>query len=206
MDIAQEVFKKENLLDFWPSDRQTGKERVEATTRFIVYAVALLFFIRRDGRVVLLGALVLAVLYGLYFNNMIPDGARSVYVSRGVAGLTMPSVENPMGNVLMGEYSSDPNRAPAAWYPSVREEVQADFAAIHPFEKARDYERNFYTTASTTIPNDQAAFAQAAYGRPFAPQCRDTPGACDPEGNPNSTFPERTQMRGGAGGGYGGSR
>ena len=112
MDIAQEVFKKENLLDFWPSDRQTGKERVEATTRFIVYAMALLFIIRRDGRVVLLGALVLAVLYGLYFNNMIPDGARSVYVSRGVAGLTMPSVENPMGNVLMGEYSSDPNRAP----------------------------------------------------------------------------------------------
>jgi hypothetical protein len=202
MDIAQEVFKRENLMDFWPSDRQTAKERVESTTRFIVYAVVLLFLIRRDSRVVLLGGLVLAVLYGLYFNNMIPEGARSAYVAKGLQGFTMPTVDNPMANILMGEYSSDPNRAPAAWYPSVREEVQNDFALVHPFEKSRDYERNFYTTASTTIPNDQAAFAQAAYGRPFEPQCRDTPGACDPEGNPNARFPERTQMRGGNGGGY----
>ena len=204
MDIAQEVFKKESMMDFWPSDRQTAKERVEATTRFIVYAVVLLFVIRREARVVLLGGLVLAVLYGLYFNNMIPDGARSAYVSRMVDGVTMPTVDNPMGNVLMGEYSSDPNRPPAAWYPSVRSEVENDFATIHPFEKMRDFERNFYTTANTTIPNDQAAFAQAAYGRPFAPQCRDTPEACDPEGNDYARFPERVQMRGGNGGGYGG--
>jgi hypothetical protein len=202
MDIAQEVFKRENLMDFWPSDRQSAKERVEATTRFIVYAVVLLFLIRRDSRVVLLGGLVLAVLYGLYFNNMIPEGARSAYVSKGLQGFTMPTVDNPMGNILMGEYSTDPNRSPAAWYPSVRKEVQTDFDIVHPFEKGRDFERNFYTTASTTIPNDQAAFAQAAYGRPFAPQCRDTPGACDPEGNPNARFPERPQMRGGNGGGY----
>ena len=139
MDIAQEVFKKESMMDFWPSDRQTAKERVEATTRFIVYAVVLLFVIRRDARVVLLGGLVLAVLYGLYFNNMIPDGARSAYVSRMVDGVTMPTVDNPMGNVLMGEYSSDPNRPPAAWYPSVRSEVENDFATIHPFEKMRDF-------------------------------------------------------------------
>lgn len=202
MDIAQEVFKQDKLMDFWPSDRQTAKERVEATTRFIVYAVVILFLIRRDSRVVLLGALVLAVLYGLYFNNMIPEGARSAYVAKGLKGYTMPTVDNPMGNILMGEYSSNPDRSPAAWYPSVREEVQTDFDIVHPFEKVRDYDRNFYTTASTTIPNDQAAFAQAAYGRPFAPQCRDTPGACDPEGNPNARFPERTQMRGGIGGGY----
>lgn len=202
MDIAQEVFKQDKLMDFWPSDRQTAKERVEATTRFIVYAVVILFLIRRDSRVVLLGALVLAVLYGLYFNNMIPEGARSAFVAKGLQGFTMPTVDNPMGNILMGEYSSNPDRSPAAWYPSVREEVQTDFDIVHPFEKVRDYDRNFYTTASTTIPNDQAAFAQAAYGRPFAPQCRDTPGACDPEGNPNARFPERTQMRGGNGGGY----
>ena len=202
MDIAQEVFKQEKLMDFWPSDRQSAKERVEATTRFIVYAVVLLFLIRRDARVVMLGGLVLVVLYGLYYNNMIPEGARSAYVAKGLQGFTMPTVDNPMGNILMGEYSSNPDRAPAAWYPSVREEVQNDFALVHPFEKSRDYERNFYTTASTTIPNDQAAFAQAAYGRPFEPQCRDTPGACDPEGNPNARFPERVQMRGGIGGGY----
>ena len=78
-------------------------------------------------------------------------------------------------------------------------ERRADRIAREEIERVRDAERNFYTTASTTIPNDQAAFAQASYGRPFAPQCRDTPGACDPEGNPNARFPERVQMRGGNG-------
>ena len=199
MDILQEVFQKDKLLDFWPTNRQSAKERVEATTRFVVYASALVFLTSKDARVILLGLLVLTVLYVLYFNGMIPDGERSVDYKLDASGFTMPSRDNPMGNILMGEYSTQPDRPPAAWYPSVREEVQQEWDSIHPFERVRDAERNFYTTASTTIPNDQAAFAQASYGRPFAPQCRDTPEACDPEGNPYARFPERTQMRGGNG-------
>jgi hypothetical protein len=199
MDIVQEVFQKDKLLDFWPTNRQSAKERVEATTRFVIYASVSVYLTSRDSRVVLLGLLVLSVLYILYFNGMIPDGERSETYKLDTAGFTMPSRDNPMGNLLMGEYSTNPDRDPAAWYPSVREEVQKEWDGIHPFERVRDAERNFYTTASTTIPNDQAAFAQASYGRPFAPQCRDTPGACDPEGNPNARFPERVQMRGGNG-------
>lgn len=199
MDILQEVFQKDKLLNFWPTNRQSAKERVEATTRFVVYASVLVYLTSKDARVVLLGLLVLTVLYVLYFNGMIPDGERSMNYKLDASGFTMPSRDNPMGNILMGEYSTQPDRAPAAWYPSVREEVQHEWDSIHPFERVRDAERNFYTTPSTTIPNDQAAFAQASYGRPFAPQCRDTPEACDPEGNPNARFPERTQMRGGNG-------
>lgn len=199
MDILQEVFQKDKLLDFWPTNRQSAKERVEATTRFVVYASLLVYLTSKDARIVLLGLLVLTVLYVLYFNGMIPDGERSESYKLDTDGFTMPSYDNPMGNILMGEYSTQPDRPPAAWYPSVREEVQKEWNEIHPFERVRDAERNFYTTASTTIPNDQAAFAQASYGRPFAPQCRDTPGACDPEGNPNARFPERVQMRGGNG-------
>ena len=111
----------------------------------------------------------------------------------------MPSLDNTMGNVTMNEFIDDPSRPPAAWYPAVRSEVQKDWEQIHPFERVRDAERNFYTMPSTTIPNDQAAFAQASYGVPFSPQCRDDPAACDPEGNPYARFPERVQMRGGNG-------
>lgn len=199
MDILQEVFQKDRLHEFWPTSRQSAKERVEATTRFIVYASALVFVTSRDARVVLLGMLVIVALYVLYFNGMIPDGVRSVHHIITAAGFTAPTGDNSMGNILMGEYESNPTRAPAAWYPSVRAEVQKQWDGIHPFENVRNAERNFYTTANTTIPNDQAAFAHAAYGRPFDPQCRDTPGACDPEGNPNARFPERVQMRGGNG-------
>ena len=108
-----------------------------------------------------------------------------------------------MGNVLLSDYVDNPDRPAAAWYPSMRQEVQVEWSKIHPFERQRDAERNFYTMPSTTIPNDQAGFAYAAFGKPFAPKCHDQGGmACDPD-RFYSGFPERTQMRAGNGGGYG---
>ena len=100
-----------------------------------------------------------------------------------------------MANVLLTDYEDEPNRPSAAWYPSVRGEVQVAMSNIHPFERLRDAERPFYTTASSTIPNDQSGFAQAAYGRPFAPMCKDQGGrACDPD-SPYFHFPERVHLR-----------
>jgi hypothetical protein len=44
MDIVKEVFEPSELLNFWPTATQSAKERVEATTRFIIYAsVAYIF-------------------------------------------------------------------------------------------------------------------------------------------------------------------
>lgn len=190
------ILNKDSLLDFWPSASQTAKERVESTTRFIIYATVLVFLLRRDARVIALGTLVLGILYVLYMKGIIPDGPRTPFIQPGLQGVSMPTLNNPMANYLMGEPT---DKDPAPWYPSMRTEVENEWRTIHPYEKVRDAERNFYTTANTTVPNDQAAFAQAAYGRPFEPQCRDTPWACDPEGNPNARFPERTQLRGGNG-------
>lgn len=194
--MEEGLFRREALLDFWPSARQTAQERVEATARFIIYATAIVLLIRRDGRVLALGALVLAILYILFYNGMIPNGDRAPFAGARIDGVTMPTIANPMGNMLIGD---EPDRPSAAWYPSVKTEVENQWKTIHPFERVRDAERNFYTTPSSTIPNDQSTFAQAAYGRPFEPQCRDTPGACDPEGNQYARFPERVQMRGGNG-------
>jgi hypothetical protein len=162
MDV-KDIFKTSELMNFWPTAKQSAKERVMATTRFILYATIVVYLINRDAEV------------------------------------TLPTVTNPMGNVLMSEYTENPDRPPAAWYPSVRGDVQAAWSTIHPFERVRDAERNFYTTASSTIPNDQNAFATAAYGKQFAPMCKDQGGrACDPD-NFQFHFPERTQMRGGNG-------
>lgn len=200
-----DIFKTSELLNFWPTARQTAKERVYATARFIIYAAVLVYLLTRDTRVFALGALALGVLYYMWYSNLIADGKLRPANSEGrVASLfrdevTMPTLENPMGNVLMNEYTDNPDRPPAAWYPSVRGDVQAAWSTIHPFERVRDAERNFYTVAATTIPNDQNAFATASYGKQFAPMCKDQGGrACDPD-NFQFHFPERTQMRGGNG-------
>ena len=110
---------------------------------------------------------------------------------------TLPTLENPMGNVLLNEYVDNPDRPSAPWYPSMRAQVQQAWSQIHPFERQRDAERNFYTVPATTIPNDQTGFAQAAYGKPFASKCHDQGGySCNPD-RFYSTFPESVQMRGG---------
>jgi hypothetical protein len=155
------------------------------------------YLIRRDARVVALGVLVLAALYVLYGMNMIPDGKRVVMSGpKVVSGLRMPTHDNPMANFLLGDDPSFNQQAP--WYPSMKKEVQQEWESIHPFERKRDAERNFYTTAASSWPNDQAAFTNAAFGKPFAPTCRDDPASCNPDG-PYARGPEPTQLRGGNG-------
>jgi len=201
----KDVFKTSDLLTFWPTATQTGDQRVSATTRFILYAVCIVYIVNRDSRIFALGGIALAILYYMWTTNMIKDGklrttigdARYSTVFRPDA--TLPTAENSMGNVLLSDYVDNPDRPAAAWYPSVRTQVQQVWSQIHPFERQRDAERNFYTMPASTIPNDQTGFAQAAYGKPFSAKCHDQGGAaCDPD-RFYSAFPERPQMRAGNG-------
>lgn len=199
----KDVFRSDELLNFWPTASQTAQERVSATTRFVLYAVCLVYIINRDARIFALGALALAILYYMWTTNMIKDGKLRTTIGDGRPQsmfrqrVTLPTLDNSMGNVLLNEYVDNPDRPSAAWYPSMRAQVQETWSQIHPFERQRDAERNFYTVAATTIPNDQTGFAQAAYGRPFANKCHDQGGVgCNPD-RFYSTFPERVQMRGG---------
>jgi len=201
----KEIFKTSDILKFWPTATQSADERVSATTRFVLYAMCIVYIINRDPRIFALGGIALAILYYMWTSNMVKDGklrstigdARRSSVFR--SNVTLPTTENSMGNVLLSDYVDNPDRPAAAWYPSVRTQVQQAWSQIHPFERQRDAERNFYTMPASTIPNDQTGFAQAAYGKPFAPKCHDQGGAaCDPD-RFYSAFPERVQMEAGNG-------
>lgn len=201
----KEIFKTSDLMKFWPTATQSADERVSATTRFVLYAVCIVYIINRDPRIFALGGIALAILYYMWTSNMIKDGKLRSTIGDGRQSsvfrpnVTLPTLENSMGNVLLSDYVDNPDRPAAAWYPSVRTQVQQAWSQIHPFERQRDAERNFYTMPASTIPNDQTGFAQAAYGKPFAPKCHDQGGAaCDPD-RFYSAFPERVQMEAGNG-------
>lgn len=93
--------------------------------------------------------------------------------------------QNPFSNVMIPDYKYNPNKKPAppAYSSDINNEILANakktVAELNPdqpditdklfkdlgeqleFEQSM---RNFYSTANTSIPNDQAAFAEFCYG------------------------------------------
>ena len=62
----QELIRTDKVLQFWPTNTQSGDERVNAASRFIIYAACFIYLIRRDPRIFVLASTVLGVLYVMY--------------------------------------------------------------------------------------------------------------------------------------------
>jgi hypothetical protein len=96
-----------------------------------------------------------------------------------------PTSDNPFNNVLVTDYDYNPNKSPAppAFNKNINDKIISQtkqfIAEVHPDQPDiskklfsslgdnLDFEqslRPFHSTASTTIPNDQGAFAEFCYG------------------------------------------
>jgi hypothetical protein len=84
-----DIFQTDKLLQFWPNDKQTKREKMESSIRFIVYATLVAYAFKRDVRIVFLGLIVLVGIYAFYKVKS--------------NGSTSPTSDNPMGNRLMHE-------------------------------------------------------------------------------------------------------
>lgn len=172
-----DIFQTDKLLQFWPHSKQTRKERMESSIRFIVYATLIAYAFKRDVRIILLGLIVLIGISAFYRVK-----------SDGVANYTTSTDDNPLGNILV---TDDPTKPPAR---VTDEEISQKLNL-----PSRWAERQFYTMPSTTFPNDLESYLIAdGRGRP---NCRENQFACIDENNPR--HPEWVQLRGtfGAGGG-----
>lgn len=168
-----QLVRSDKITKFWPTGKQTSSERVNATSRFIVYASCLLYVITRDSRMILLGGVLLGILYVMWMSNMVPNDFISVY---GSSSCRDPTYNNPLGNPLIGD---DPNRPGPCWYPSVESKVN-EFQMLD-----RSARRNFYS-----IPmNDLESFKEGLNPDLYAPSCRDD-GVCYDFRNP-----EHVQLR-----------
>jgi len=96
-----------------------------------------------------------------------------------------PSAENPFSNVLLNDYDYNPNKKPAPYtgnpvvsnrvldeakqlvqnlnpdQPDISNKLFRDLGEQYVFEQSL---RPFYSTPSSTIPNDQNGFADFCYG------------------------------------------
>ena len=184
----RQIVDEKNFLQFWPNGEQSPEERINAASRFIIYASALLYLIRRDPRVFILGGTLLGTIYVLYKSKMVREGHVGPPEQ---SSCQRPTMDNPMGNVLMTDYSQAPNRLEACYYPSVKPQVQSFTSDRIPYDSGRSrtsmpkylrnaMERQFVTMPVSKIPGGQTEFAEWLYGSKNGPMCRSDSKYCDP--------------------------
>jgi hypothetical protein len=188
------LFRTSQIAQFWPTATQTPEERINATTRFILYAACLTYLIKRDVRIFILAAMVIVVVFVMFRSGMVKrtEPRPTEYFDQKYAQTCqLPTVDNPMGNVLISDYTDNPNRPPACDYTSVQpmvkslldDTIQYDCGRSRcamPDVQRRAAGRQWVTMAPSTIPGDQTGFAEWCYGKKFAPLCRNDPSKCDP--------------------------
>ena len=188
-DEPQQLISADQVAQFWPTSEQTPEDRVNAASRFVIYVCCIIYLIRRDPRVFVLGATVLGVIYVLYKSKMV----RETYgISMEGAMCQMPTEDNPMGNVLITDFTDAPNRLEACYYSSVKPFISSYTSDRIPYDAGRSRtalpkylrnaaERQFVSNPVTKIPGDQTAFAEALYGRKNAPMCKSDTRYCSPD-------------------------
>jgi len=188
-DDPQQLIRADKVSQFWPINEQTPEDRINAASRFIIYASCLIYLIRRDPRIFVLGATVLSVIFVLYRSNMVKDTIG--YTVDGESMCQVPTEDNPMGNVLITDFTDAPNRLQAGYYPSVKPFVNNYTTGQIPMDGGRSrsplpkymrngVDRQFVSNPVTTIAGDQTAFAEWLYGAKNGPMCKSGTGQCDP--------------------------
>lgn len=163
------LFKKDQL-QFWPHDVMSSDEKLNAVSRLVILMTLLGLAVTQSLNIlwVGLGTLIAIVIYQ-------QRGSGKELFGQMTSRKTEPTEKNPMMNVLLPELGSSPNRPPAEMYSEETNEKILDSvkSMLHDprlytgknNEMELEYSmRNFYTTASTTIPNDQKGFSDFCYG------------------------------------------
>ena len=184
------LFQSDKILQFWPTSNQSSAERVNSSTRFILYSMTLLYLLRRDIRFLIFGLMIISVLYILYKGGMVKEGHARPTESDGLNfGCQLPTEQNPMSNYLLGD---SPTKPPACFYPTVKPLVNKYLDRTIPYDCGRSrcslpvYQQNaaarqFISSPVTTSVNDQTEFAEWCYGKKNRPMCRDDPTQCNPD-------------------------
>lgn len=185
-DVRQ-LFAGDRWMRLVPRAGETLAAQLNAVVRFaLLYAAAVLLF-GGSTAVVYVPVVVATLTYAVHAQRQAMDeaGERALHEASVERDrdhpdrlCTKPTRDNPYMNVLMSDYTRLPAR-PAACdssSPQVSERAERHFRHNLYSDQDDVYgratgSRQFYTTAATTIPNDQMGFAKWLYAR--GPTCKE---------------------------------
>ena len=171
---------EQNYNKFFPSKEMTFAEQLNSLLRFAIYFSLLVFVLRKDTNIFFIVVFMGGFTYLLYTVDNKNKKREKFYLDRqGVVadkhnkGLCMkPTKDNPFMNVLVSDYADNPQRKSACDISkSPAKKLVKKYFDSNLYRDVSDIfdknasDRNYYTTAISTIPNDQGAYAKFLYGQ-----------------------------------------
>jgi hypothetical protein len=179
------LLNKYNLV-FWPEDSMPMNDKLNAITRLVIALTIAGFLFTQNMNFVWIGMLTLGTI--ILYHNM-NTVTKEPFEKQNPKNHTAPTSSNPLMNVLLPELNGNPNRKSAMksyatdTEQTINKKVKQQKSMLNGTYKGTNNEitfensmRNFYTTANTTIPNDQEGFGNFLYGNMISGK----------EGNPNA--------------------
>ena len=175
-----------------PNKSMTLTEQLNAAFRFAVYFSIIVFVVKREANVFFFAIFVALLTIVIYKQEQSVSKNKGRVLEKLNLGTSptqkhcvIPTKDNPFMNVLFTDYADFPNR-PAACNPMSNKAQTAirkkyDLGTVRNVDDVfgkNSGERQFYTTAITTIPNDQTGFANWLYSS--APTCKERSMSCTP--------------------------
>jgi hypothetical protein len=173
-----------DLTNFWPTASMSDLEKLQASTRFIIYATVLLYAYQRDPRIF---TIALVSIFVLYFSYKRQQRATAVMPPASDEPQTtekcrQATEENPAGNRLVGPgYLAS---APTCDQPDYINSLINQRQIMQPQQAlfGGTFEREFYTTplAMDDWAAGQKKFAEYL-GQPLSPSepfCKDDQSKC----------------------------
>lgn len=173
--------RDDRIASILPASHMSYAEQLNAVVRFALYYGGALFVIRRSWGALYVPAVAAVATYIMYEAEVNQRVDRKEALDAMDLGddshtglpCTRPTRDNPFMNVMPHDYLRNPNR-PSACDLGVRSVARrAEELSSHNLYRDSDdvygrrtSSRAFYTTPSTTIPNDQDAYLRWMYPIP----------------------------------------
>jgi hypothetical protein len=195
-DDPQILFNSSRLIEFFPTQDMSTQEKLNALTRFVIYLSILLFIIYRNYTVLFIAIIASTIIYIINYNdtkNQVKtqeqfedrikeklniDKNTPIKVNEMGDICQLPTPNNPYMNVLITDYTDNPNRPPACAYNDEQSKEQTEKYFNHNLYKDvedvwnnRNSQREYVTMPWTTIPNDRDSFMKWCWKTTYV--CKD---------------------------------
>jgi hypothetical protein len=193
-DDLSVLYNKDRLVEFFPTSKMTMVEKLNSITRLGIYLGVILAILMRNYLYLYITVVVVAITFFIYkFQEdnleLYYDGVNDMRSKNNKDKLqekdcTKPTVDNPLMNFNIISDKRDRSKACDSFdNKKVRDEIEDKFGYnlyrdVGDLYGKNNSQRQYYTMPSTTMPNDQTAFAKWCYNT--GPTCKEKGLYCAP--------------------------